>query len=85
MRWIPACFNGSEIEKLSGEFCRGPVVHVACKQYDLRPVAGIELLHDLPEMHLDGALAHAELISDYLGLLALASIGPAPAVDAART
>ena len=35
--------------KLSGKFCRGPVVHVVGKQYDLRPIAGIELLHDLPD------------------------------------
>ena len=68
---MPACSNGSEIGKLSGELCRGPVVHVVGKQYDLRPIASIELLHNYLEMHLDGALAHAELIGDYLGLLAL--------------
>jgi len=57
--------------ELSGKFFHGPIVRVVGQQYDLRPIAGIELLHDLPEMHLDGALAHAELIGDYLGLLAL--------------
>src|SRR5277367_2105620 len=34
-------------------------------------VAGVELLHDVPDMHLDGAFAHAQLVSDYLVLLAL--------------
>ena len=67
---MPACSNGSEIEA-KRQVCRGPVVHAVGKQYDLRPIAGIELLHNLPDVHLDGALAHAELIGDYLGLLAL--------------
>ena len=49
---MPACSNGSEIGKLSGKFCRGPVVHVVGKQYDLCPIAGIELLHNLPECTL---------------------------------
>ena len=49
----------------------GSVTRVAGQQDDLCPVAGLEFLHDVPDMNLDGAFAHAELICDDLVLLAL--------------
>ena len=40
-------------------------------RYDLGPVSRIELLHNVPDMHLDSAFAHAEFVSDNLVRLAL--------------
>ena len=51
-----------KLQLIRGSFCG--------QQYDLRSVAGLELPHDVPDMHLDGAFAHAELVSDCLVLLA---------------
>jgi len=40
-------------------------------QHDLRSIARIDLSHDVADVHLDGAFAHAELESDRFVLLAL--------------
>ena len=40
-------------------------------QYDLRPVARMQLLHDVLEMHLHGTFRHPQIVSDRLVLLAL--------------
>jgi hypothetical protein len=56
---------------LSGQCSRGSVTPIVGQHYDLRSVSRIEFSHDVPDMHLDGALAHAEFIGDYLVLLAL--------------
>src|SRR5215510_12597823 len=47
---------------------------IAGQQHHLRAVAGLELLHDVPDMNLDGALAQVELKGDYLILLALSQL-----------
>jgi len=40
------------------------------QQDDLGSVACVELSHDVPDVHLHGAFAHAEFMGDYLVLLA---------------
>src|SRR6516164_7431751 len=47
-----------------------PGVRAIGQQDHLGSVACVELSHDVPDVHLHGAFAHAEFVGDYLVLLA---------------
>ena len=57
-------------EELCGTGSGVPVGRTTGQQDDLGSVACVELPHDVPDVHLHSAFAHAEFMGDYLVLLA---------------
>ena len=58
------------LEELCGTGGGEPSVCAIGQQDDLGSVACVELSHDVPDVHLHSAFAHAEFMGDYLVLLA---------------